>query len=606
MSFDVFVLPFSIGLLLLFILVVFKISFWIRQLPLRDRIMLNKGIFSRKILKVMWEVVTESLFHRRIYKINPVLGYMHMSFAFGWFMLIALGNAETRIHSGAELNLPYYPIFFKYFLREPLQMPFAKGFTFLMDFFLLYVLSGLALALAKRIYSRAVGMKRTTKLKPFDVFAMLSLWLIFPLRLLAESMSAGLYQTGGFMTQPLGDFFVRHLLYPENTTYTLWWAYSVSLGVFFVTVPYSRYMHIPTEILLIAFRRLGVRRKKTYDIFKDVEVFACSRCGICIDACQLNTMAGVRDIQPAYFIKSIRKKNQQEAVVQNCLMCGRCQEFCPVLIRTDDLRISQRMPFQNNESADFSYLPVEKPVKTDILYFAGCMTHLTPSIKKAMINILELSGDHYRFMDEEGSVCCGRPMMLAGKIKDAAKLVEANTDIIRQSGAHTLVTSCPICLRMFREEYSLNMTVIHHSQYIDALMQQGRIAPLRNGLKISYHDPCEMGRGLHIYDEPRAVLQQVGTLVRNAHERNDSYCCGGSLGNNHHYHVNKDRIAKQVVMELTAKKPDVIATSCPLCKKTFVKDAPVRVADIAELVCENLHLLSVPAEKTMRFEISDF
>ncbi|MEI6853824.1 MAG: (Fe-S)-binding protein [Bacteroidota bacterium] len=587
MSFDVFVLPFSIGLLLLFILVVFKISFWVRQLPLRDRIALNKGIFSRKIFKVMGEVIMESLFHRRIYKINPVLGYMHMSFAFGWFMLIVLGNVETRIHSGTELNLPYYAIFFKFFLTEPLVMPGAKILTFLMDFFLLYVLSGVILAFAKRIYSRAVGMKRTTKLKPFDIFAMLSLWLIFPLRLLAESMSAGMYQTGGFMTQPIGNFLVG-IMPLEHISYIMWWAYSFALGIFFVCLPYSRYMHIPTEIVLIAFRRFGIRRTKGYDMFKDVEVFSCSRCGICIDVCQLNTMAGVTNIQSAYFIKSIRKKNQQEDIVQNCLVCGRCQEFCPVGIRTDDLRLSQRMTYENQETAAYDYLPAATAAQTDILYFAGCMTHLTPSIKKAMVSILEASGDKYKFMDEDGSVCCGRPMMLSGNIKDAQKLINANKEAIWSSGAHTLVTSCPICLRMFKEDYQLNLKVIHHSQYIDELMKQGRIAPLKNGLKIAYHDPCEMGRGLDIYDEPRSVLQSVGELLQNPHERNNSLCCGGSLGNNTHYNEGKDKISQLVVDELSAKDPDVIATACPLCKKTFVKYAGCRVADIAELVNEGM------------------
>jgi Fe-S oxidoreductase len=111
---------------------------------------------------------------------------------------------------------------------------------------------------------------------------------------------------------------------------------------------------------------------------------------------------------------------------------------------------------------------------------------------------------------------------------------------------------------------------------------------MKNGIKISYHDPCEMGRGLHIYEEPREVLQNVGELLRNSHERHDSLCCGGSIGNNHNYNENKDKISKQVVMELSAKDPDVIATSCPLCKKTFVKYAGCRVADIAELVSESL------------------
>lgn len=587
MSFDPFVLPFSIGLLLLFILVVFKISFWIRQLPLRDRIMLNKGIFSRKIFSVINEVIFESLFHRRIFKINPVLGYMHMSFAFGWFMLIVLGNIETRIYSGAELNLPYYPIFFKFFLTEPLTMPLHREFTFLMDLFLVYVLSGVVLALGKRIYSRIVGMKRTTKHKPFDIFAMLSLWLIFPLRLLAESMSAGIYDTGGFITRPLGNFFAG-IMPLENINYTMWWAYSIALGVFFVSLPYSRYMHIPTEIVLIAFRHFGIRRTKGYDIFKDVEVFSCSRCGICIDKCQINTMAQVRNIQPAYFIKSIRKKNQQETIVQNCLVCGRCQEFCPVEIKTDDLRISQRMNYENFGRADFTFLPNENPDKTDVIYFAGCMTHLTPSIKKAMVDILKASGDNYRFIDEDGSVCCGRPILLAGNLKDARKLIDANKETFRNSGAHTLVTSCPICLRMFKEDYFMNINVIHHSQYIENLIKEGRISVDKNSVKLSYHDPCEMGRGLHIYDEPRTVLNNIGELLRNPHEKNDSLCCGGSLGNNHNYNDVKDKISRQVVDELTVNDPDVIVTACPLCKKTFVKYADRRVADIAELVSEGM------------------
>ena len=587
MNFAWFVLPFSLGLFLLFILVIFKISFWVRQLPLRDRLLLNRGIFSLKIFKVIKEVIMESLLHRRIFKINPVLGFMHMSFAFGWFMLILVGNMESRLYAGTELNLPYYAIFFKYFLHQPLTIPFAEGFTFIMDFFLVLVLSGLLIALSKRIYSRVVGMKRTTKLKPFDVFAMLSLWFIFPFRLLAESMAAGMYHTGGFLTQPLGNFFAGFLpLGPLS--YAMWWAYSIALGVFFVSLPYSRYMHIPTEIVLIAFRHFGIRRTKEYDMFKDVEVFSCSRCGICIDKCQLNTMAQVNTIQSAYFIKSIRKKNQQEAVVQNCLVCGRCQEFCPVGIKTDDLRLSQRMIFENREIADFHYLPQDVPVKTDILYFAGCMTHLTPSIKKAMLNILNSSGISYRFMDEDGSICCGRPLMLSGNNKDALKLMQTNKDIIRSSEAHTLVTSCPICLRVFKEDYNLNINVVHHTQFIENLIAEGKISLENSGAKISYHDPCELGRGLGIYDEPRNVLSQTGVLLKNSLERKSSLCCGGSVANNQNYNINKDKISKEVVAHLSAKEPDMIATACPLCKKSLVKYADIRVADIAELVSEQM------------------
>ncbi len=590
MNFDWFVLPFSIGLFLLFILVIFKISFWIRQLPLNDRLLLNKGIFSLKILRVIKEVILESLLHLRIFKINPLLGFMHMSFAFGWFMLIAIGNLESRMYAGTELNLPYYPIFFKFFIHKPLEIPFAEGFTFIMDFFLLLVLSGVLIAFSKRIYSKIVGLKRTTKLKAFDIFAMLSLWLIFPLRLFAESSAAGMYHTGGFMTQPIGNAFAGFL--PLDTlSYIFWWAYSISLGVFFVCLPYSRYMHIPTEIILIAFRHFGIHRSKEYDIFKDVEVFSCSRCGICIDKCQLNTMAQVTNIQSAYFIKSIRKKNQQEEIVQNCLICGRCQEFCPVGIKTDDLRLSQRMIFENKENANFNYLPPQTPIKTEVLYFAGCMTHLTPSIKLSMVNILKNSKIPFKFMDEEESICCGRPLMLSGNTKDAQKLMQANIEIICSSQAHTLVTSCPICLRIFKEEYNLNINVLHHSQFIENLITEGKIRVQTSTKTISYHDPCDLGRGLGIYDEPRSILAHTGTLLKNNFEKNNSLCCGGSIANNQNYNLNKDKISKQVIEHLSSKNPDIIATACPLCKKTFVKYSDIRVADIAEIVNEQMILL---------------
>lgn len=588
MNFAWFVLPFSIGLLILFILVIFKFSFWIKKLSNRDRMLFNKGIFSRKLFPALGEIISESLFHRRIYKVNPLLGYMHMSFAFGWLMLIVIGNIESRLSAGTELNLPYYAIFFKYFETGPMNIPFENGFIFLMDFFLLYVLSGLMLALFKRIYSRIFGMRKTTRLKPFDVFALASLWLIFPLRLLAESFTSGEHHSGGFLTGNLGNAFAGMNLPLHELATISWWSYSFALGIFFVSLPYSRYMHIPSEILLIAFRRFGIRRKQEYDAIKDVEVFSCSRCGICIDKCQLASMAAVPNVQSAYIIKSIRKNNLREIHLQNCLLCGRCQEFCPVGIKTDPLRIAKRMFFENKNISDFHYIRNIQSSATDFLYFAGCMTHLTPAIKKAMICILKAAGDTFSFMDEDGSVCCGRPMMLSGSITDAQKLIRLNKEIIRASGAHTLITSCPICLRIFKEEYNLNIRIIHHSQYIADLLRSGRINISKQNTRISYHDPCELGRGLGIYDEPREVLGSAGILLKSENEKNHALCCGGSMGNNTNHNQNKTIISGLTVQALFSNEADIIATSCPLCKKTFAIHAGTKVKDVAELVAENM------------------
>ena len=121
---------------------------------------------------------------------------------------------------------------------------------------------------------------------------------------------------------------------------------------------------------------------------------------------------------------------------------------------------------KSNGSPVYNFLPATNPEKVDVLYFAGCMTHLTPTIKNSMVRLLDASGVNYSFLDEEGGVCCGRPLMLAGQDKEARELINYNSQLIWKSGAHTLVTSCPICYKVFKESYYLDVEVLHHTQFI--------------------------------------------------------------------------------------------------------------------------------------------
>jgi len=256
-----------------------------------DRIKAGVSLFSKGMLKTVWEVFLESLLHRKMFKRNPLLGYMHMSFALGWFLLIVMGNLESRVYSGGHINPPYYPIFLKFFIHDSRVLPFEiftlpGFFRFTMDLLLLFVLSGLVLALFKRTRSKWFGLKRTTKHNGFDKWAIISLWLIFPLRLLAESFTAGIYQGGGFLTNTLGSIFneilpLQYLMYPS------WWAYSTMLGIFFVTLPWSRFMHIPTEVILIYLRNAGIEQGKYPGSFEEIELRACPKCGFSIDVCKL-------------------------------------------------------------------------------------------------------------------------------------------------------------------------------------------------------------------------------------------------------------------------------------------------------------------------------
>jgi Fe-S oxidoreductase len=581
--YDPFVIPFSLGLLFLLLYVVWKFIAWIRRLPEDQYKKFVKGFFSPKLFPAAWKVIKEALFHRKMYRVNPLLGYMHMSFAFGWFLLIVMGNFETRLISGSHINPPYYPIFFKFFHRQPIDWEYAPFFNFLMDLILLYVLTGFFLALFKRIRSRIFGMKKTTRHTLLDRLALTSLWLIFPLRLLAESFTSGVYHQGSFLTGTLGDAFaaflpLKYLIEPA------WWAYSLSLGLFFVSVPFSRYMHIPTEILLIGLKKFGIKPGKHYDVVTEVEVNACPRCGVCIDICQLSAAAGIHNIQNVYFNKLVRFGKTDEDLAMTCLMCGRCKKYCPVSINNDNVRLTQRVKLFNGFERDFSYLQPQPAPAADVIYFAGCMTHLTPTIKHAMTGIMKKAGVKYLFLDEDGSICCGRPLLLAGELDSANKLVLKNTQLINDSGAKTFVTSCPICYKMFKEEYNLNIEVLHHTQYLLQLAEAGKISLNQTDATLVYHDPCDLGRGTKSYKEPRKLLMKTAHIADIEFEKKYSLCCGGSLGDLKLSYATREKITNHALTHLLEPQPDKLITACPLCKKTFAKSSSVEVLDIAEWV----------------------
>lgn len=596
MTFDLFVLPFFFGLLFLVGVLVVKYSRWIAMMDASDRMKAGLALFSFSLLKTVKEIFMESLLHRRMFKRNPLLGFMHMSFALGWFLLILMGNLESRVYSGGHINPPYYPIFLKFFIHDKRVLPFEiftlpGFFRFIMDLILLFVLSGLVLVLIKRTRSKWFGLKRTTGHNGFDKWAITSLWLIFPMRLLAESFTAGIYRGGGFLTNTLGSIFA--LILPlEYLVYPAWWVYSIMLGVFFATLPWSRFMHIPTEIILIFLRNAGIEQGKFPGSFSEIELRSCPRCGVCIDVCQMNE-AGQTGSTAVYFIRSLREKQPDVQLNANCMMCGRCLEACPVGIDTLGLRVGARSIDNKKIASDFSYLSKQPVIekKAEVVYFAGCMGHLTPGVKRAMLQIFEKAKIDFTFLDEDGSICCGRPLKLAGLQEAALKLINENTLKIKNTGAKILVTSCPICYKIFNNDYQLEgMQVMHHSVFIDNLVKEGKLVLQPVELKAVYHDPCELGRGSGIYEQPRNVLKQIAEVADVAEERVNSLCCGGSIGDLAMNATQRNMIRDNTIAILCESKPDILVTACPLCKKTFNSGNATIVKDIAEVVAENLAL----------------
>ena len=582
-----FCIPFIVGAALMFLVVAWKWLLWIVRLPKSDKLLILRGLPTVRTLQAVWEVVRESLLHRRIFRVNPLLGYMHMSLAFGWFLLILTGWIETISYVGFRYVPLQGHVFFKYFATSLEHKPL---FDFLMDLLLLFVLSGVALAWGKRFWSRAMGMRRTTKHVPGDRVALSALWFIFPARLVAESATCALYGGGGFLTGGLGGWMAAHIgvLPLMNLESAAWWFYSSCLGLFFVALPFSRYMHIFTEIPLIFLRRYRLRSTEKHLSYDHFQIEACSRCGICIDPCQLQSVLGIHDVQSVYFLRDRRYGMLTRQVADNCLMCGRCAEKCPVGIDLNTLRLNSRDRMRNlPDERRYTYLRGldRSSGEGKVGYFAGCMTLLTPRTLSAMSAIFDAAGEEVWWADREGGVCCGRPLKLSGETDAAHRMMRYNAELFRKHGITTLVTSCPICLKVFREDYDLQgIEVLHHSEYILRLIRAGRLTLTHGATRYTYHDPCELGRGSGIYDEPRAVIEAVGELLEPASTRENALCCGSSVANLAISDGQQLQIARSVAAEMEATGAEVIVTACPLCKKAIGRGTQRAVVDLSEIV----------------------
>ena len=543
-----FSIPFIVGVVTMFVVLIVKYGSWIFGLSAADRMRIVKGIPSRQTPLAVWEVVRESLLHRRIFKVNPLLGYMHMSLAFGWFLLIVVGWIETVAYLGFRYVPLHGHVFFKYFATELPHKP------------------------------------------------------VFAARLLAESITCALHGGGGFLTGTIGEWMAHHVnpIVLQTLYEPLWWAYSICLGLFFIVLPFSRYMHIFTEIPLIFLRRYKLHSTEKEGSFDRFQTDACSRCGICIDPCQLQSELGIDDVQSVYFLRDRRYNHLRQSVANNCLMCGRCEQRCPVGIELNTLRLNSRDTMRNTpDEKRYEYFQgVDRSAgEGRVGYFAGCMTLLTPRILLAMERIFKASGEEVWWADKEGGVCCGRPLKLSGETDSARKMMDYNIALFRKHRITTLVTSCPICLKVFREEYHLEgIEVLHHSEYMLRLIRDGRLQLRRGAQTFTYHDPCELGRGSRIYDQPREVIEAVGVLLEPAQTREHALCCGSSVANTAISDAQQLRLARSVAKELSATGAGTLVTACPLCKKAIARGADGReVLDLAEVVAAALVSKTVAA-----------
>jgi len=568
-GFHPFVLPFLAGMVFVLAVCTVKAAIVVGQLDREER---KKWFFSlfhpNLIIRNTADIILDCLIHVKLWKRNRMLGFMHSSIAFGWFMIILLGHVEVLVYFPSRLSTFYYPIFFDFFV-EGGQHTVISG---VMDGFLMLIISGILLSAVKRFRSRLFGMKRTTRPTLFNLIGLYSLWAIFPLRLIAEQYA----RTGDLSAAP-------------------WWAYSIALCVFMTVLPFTRYLHIPAEMLLITMRNAGVGITRPHKGIARVQADSCPNCGVCIDACPMNADPANLRNSTVYLTRQLRRRNEQRVreISDKCMLCGKCTSVCQVGVDGPKLRILSRAFRKYRIGPDFSSANADASTTVHaegkVLFFSGCMSRLTPKIGKSVESILRKAGIDYVWMDRDGGLCCGRPLYTAGRIKEAAELARRNQERILASGSSTLLVSCPICYREFKERYSLGgMRIVHYADYFCELMDAGLIKLKKGDICYVYHDPCELGRGCGIYDSPRRLVSRAAAIAEAPMNRSQSVCCGGSLGSLSLDFEHREKITRSSLGNLYASRADAIATACPLCLTTFSRYSDRPVKDISQIIDEQI------------------
>lgn len=215
-----------------------------------------------------------------------------------------------------------------------------------------------------------------------------------------------------------------------------------------------------------------------------------------------------------------------------------------------------------------------------MIYFRGCTArYVQTSIKDATEKLLTLAGVDYHVLEDEK--CCGSVLFRMGFIDEANEQIIRNTQVLKDE---LIVTSCPGCYKTLKTDYE-GLNVIHISQLLDKLINEGKLSVLKNDLNVTYHDSCHLGRHMEVFDEPRNVIESVANLIEMEYSREDSICCGSGGGVKSAYPELADEMADARIEQVKDTGCKTLITACPFCKFNLENEG-MEVLDLTEFLLE--------------------
>jgi Fe-S oxidoreductase/nitrate reductase gamma subunit len=393
--------------------------------------------------------------------------------------------------------------------------------------------------------------------------------------------------------------------------------------------------------------QIGVARLADFSYRQLIELDACVSCGRCEDSCPafeagkpLSPRNVVQDLVGVMNTRGTEEKIHGDPIAAetlwSCTTCGACADVCPLgispmrmitdmrryLIGEGSLRGSPAAALQKTDRvgnpwgmpptdrlawADGLDVPLaSERTDFDVLYWVGCAAaydRRAQKIARSVVRLLQAANVNFAVLGREER-CTGESARRMGDELLFQQLAAQNVETLARRKARRIVAHCPHCVNSLRNDYPQaggNYEVVHHSQLLAELIDEGRLPDVSNhssnGAMITYHDPCYLARVSGISEPPRAVLRAAGEasgalpIVELPRNRRQTSCCGAGGGRMWFDDAVVNRVGQGRVREIVAAGASTVAVACPFCLIMLgdglaAQNPAATVRDIAEILAE--------------------